>query len=376
MPSLTVEYKIVTRIYANLKGLATTFYHAGLVEKPAVVEEFARGFTGSKQLFDFVDVGSGKDRADDKIIEIFKLHLYDCHCRHIFFGCSHDNGYARLLEDLADQPVTGRITLMEGVPFEKELNVLKSKYETTQFQNLFRTDKIKTYQQTGYALQTTLPHQTHPSYSMPPPVLPSPQQQPTPQSGTGLRYHAPSEPQSSNNKSNATPSPILSNAISGSSNAPPVQIKPATWASTTAAAAPPQALVSPPPTPLPAIIPRNKYGQRVDPPSTYNKTEFHRIRTLKLCNLHYLRGDCPYDPCHHDHHYKISKSELATLQYLARMVPCQWGTECDDPKCIYGHKCPANYEGTECRFGAECNFPAEMHGVDGTVVRTTRVGKK
>ena len=32
-----------------------------------MIEEFARGFTGSKQLFDFVDVGMGKDRADDKI---------------------------------------------------------------------------------------------------------------------------------------------------------------------------------------------------------------------------------------------------------------------------------------------------------------------
>lgn len=74
MPSITAEYKIVTRIYANLKGLATTLYLAGIVEKPTVVEDFARGFTGSKQLFDFVDVGSGKDRADDKIIGISRSH--------------------------------------------------------------------------------------------------------------------------------------------------------------------------------------------------------------------------------------------------------------------------------------------------------------
>ncbi|KAL9606951.1 MAG: hypothetical protein Q9167_008085 [Letrouitia subvulpina] len=74
MPSLSAEYKIVTRIYANLKGLAMTSYHAGIVEKPTVMEDFARGFTGSKQLFDFVDVGSGKDRADDKIIGISGTH--------------------------------------------------------------------------------------------------------------------------------------------------------------------------------------------------------------------------------------------------------------------------------------------------------------
>ena len=67
MPDLSSEYKIVTRLYANLKGLGETCRKAGIVEDSSVVENFARGFTGSKQLFDFVDVGSGKDRADEKI---------------------------------------------------------------------------------------------------------------------------------------------------------------------------------------------------------------------------------------------------------------------------------------------------------------------
>ena len=61
------DCKIVTRIYANLKGLGDVCHRSGLVEKPQQIEDFARGFTGSKQLFDFVDVGMGKDRADDKI---------------------------------------------------------------------------------------------------------------------------------------------------------------------------------------------------------------------------------------------------------------------------------------------------------------------
>ena len=66
-PDLSSEYKIVTRLYANLKGLGETCRKAGIVEDASTVEDFARGFTGSKQLFDFVDVGSGKDRADEKI---------------------------------------------------------------------------------------------------------------------------------------------------------------------------------------------------------------------------------------------------------------------------------------------------------------------
>ena len=67
IPGLSSDYKIMTRIYANLKGLGDVCHRTGILEKPSLIEDFARGFTGSKQLFDFVDVGSGKDRADDKI---------------------------------------------------------------------------------------------------------------------------------------------------------------------------------------------------------------------------------------------------------------------------------------------------------------------
>ena len=66
-PTLSSDFKIVTRVYANLKGLGDACYKFGLLNNSSLMEDFARGFTGSKQLFDFVDVGSGKDRADDKI---------------------------------------------------------------------------------------------------------------------------------------------------------------------------------------------------------------------------------------------------------------------------------------------------------------------
>lgn len=67
VPGLSSDYKIVTRVYANIKGLGDVCNRAGIVESPAIMEDFMRGFTGSKQLFDFIDVGSGKDRADDKV---------------------------------------------------------------------------------------------------------------------------------------------------------------------------------------------------------------------------------------------------------------------------------------------------------------------
>ena len=147
------------RIYANLQGLATVCYRANIVDHPSKIEDFARGFTRGKTLCDFTDVGPGKDRADGKIAgelveeigrdtivadfveETLKLHLYDYHCRNILFGCSHDNGYARLLEQYVDDAeVMPRLTLMEGIPFEKELEVLP--FSKHKFSGLFRESKI------------------------------------------------------------------------------------------------------------------------------------------------------------------------------------------------------------------------------------------
>jgi len=67
IPGISSDFKIVTRVYANVKGLGDVCHRAGILDSPSIMEDFMRGFTGSKQLFDFIDVGSGKDRADDKV---------------------------------------------------------------------------------------------------------------------------------------------------------------------------------------------------------------------------------------------------------------------------------------------------------------------
>ncbi|MCJ1453869.1 hypothetical protein MMC28_004218 [Mycoblastus sanguinarius] len=358
VPDLPSDYKIVTRIYANLKGLGDVCHRSGILENPTLIEDFARGFTGSKQLFDFVDVGMGKDRADDKISEIFKLHLYDCHCRHILFGCSHDNGYARLLEGL-DSSILSGITLLEGVPFEKELANLKSKYRTTRFEGLFRTKKINVYQQQYYQPPAPQINGLPPNGLPPPPV----------------NYQSPYQP--------VMAQPVIARTASVSpANTAILNPTAPTWASTAMTVPPPTQMASPPLTPQPVPtnakqIPRNRYGQRIDPVVQYDPNEVKRIKKLKMCNVHFLRNDCPYDPCTHDHHYKPNKNELATLRYVSRMTPCKFGSECDDLKCIYGHRCPSDTEGKrDCRFGENCRFERELHGIDRTIVRTTKVGGK
>lgn len=73
------------------------------------------------------------------------------------FGCSHDNGYARLLEEVGDRRNLDRITLVEGVPFERELAALQTKYRSTKFEGLFRTTKINIYQQYAQPMPPSLP---------------------------------------------------------------------------------------------------------------------------------------------------------------------------------------------------------------------------
>lgn len=73
---LPSDFRIVTRIYANMKGLGDICKKSGILSTATMIEDFARGFTGSKQLFDFIDVGMGKDRADDKISGRFHCCLW------------------------------------------------------------------------------------------------------------------------------------------------------------------------------------------------------------------------------------------------------------------------------------------------------------
>lgn len=87
--------KIVARIYANVRGLGETLFKAGIIDKLSVFEDFVRGFNGGRLLFDFVDVGSGKDRADDKLAG--KLSSFS-HYHHGYItrknkliSCSHNN---------------------------------------------------------------------------------------------------------------------------------------------------------------------------------------------------------------------------------------------------------------------------------------------
>lgn len=274
---------------------------------------------------------------------MFKLHVYDPRCKHVIFGCSHDNGFARLLEKyMFDTTVTKRVTLLEGVPFEKELVTLP--YKRQKFGSLFRAEKINVNaaQILGPAAIRSLTR---------------------------------------------TPSESVSSLTESGYNKPGAI---SSWASKAAAAAtvlPPTPPVQKTVLALPLTketIPRNRAGQRVDPILKYDKEAVDKVRRLKMCNIHFLRNECPYgEKCTHRHDKAPTPKELEILRVVARMACCRNGSACEDPKCIYGHRCQApermdkakylNDGGRTCIFGPECVFGPEFHDTDLNVVKTTRV---
>ncbi|KAI4186106.1 MAG: hypothetical protein L6R41_003678 [Letrouitia leprolyta] len=106
---------VVIRAYANLRGLGKACIKNGLMRATADLSLFANGFTGRQPLFDFVDVGLGKERADHKVKEVFNFFVTIPQCKHIVLGVSHDSGYAPFLERFAaDTTISDHITLLEG----------------------------------------------------------------------------------------------------------------------------------------------------------------------------------------------------------------------------------------------------------------------
>jgi hypothetical protein len=388
------DIKVMVRVYANLKWLSDTLYKTGNIQTPSLLEDFARGFTTTYALFDFVDVGYGKDRADCKMSETFKLFLSDYHCRQILFGCSHDNGYARLLEQFVDdQAAKTRVTLMEGVPFEKELVVLP--FQMKKFDGIFKDAKLVTTppdfitgNNIGIRQRVDSNGLNATSDPFTPGIRTVTPRISTPYSSTYSPVPQVDGPGSAPYRTDHT----RSTSIASSENTSDSGIGGHTWAGMAKmSAGKPFTEVKPRKNQdkaQPKEVLRNIRGQRIDEPLDYDRDEVQRIKKLKMCNQHYIgiNGCCHYkagksEKCPHRHDIKLNKHELHCLRIVSRETPCKKGMDCDDPHCIYGHRCPfptANEGGMRgsgaCLNGENCRFPREMHGTDTKAVKTVRVG--
>lgn len=314
------------------------------------------------------------------MVENFKIFTQDYHCRKLLFGCSHDNGYARVLDECSDKAeIVSKVVLLEGVPFEKEL--LPLPYSAKKFPGIFRDSKLVAL---GATAQPPPAGKLRQTSGIGTPVAPSKVYDVS--SGLPGRFPAPL-PQVMDSPIPAraivalprTPSSstIASDGFVTASRPAPAIIS---WAAK-AAAPPPPASASPAyePADRNGVIARNRAGQRIDPPiRDYDKAEVDRIKKLKLCNIHFLREECPWDlQCSHSHAYQPSRSEINTLRLVARMSPCSMGSACQDIRCIFGHRCPAPPNNKKvpkgiksCMFTETCKFPLELHDIDLNVVKT------
>ncbi|GLA68211.1 hypothetical protein AtubIFM55763_003280 [Aspergillus tubingensis] len=342
--------KIITRMYVNLKDLSEMCVRGVISTDPSSIEGFAKGFNNGHPLFDLVD--TGLDNAHDKIagthqdflvqdtcIEAFKVNLYNCHCHQIFLGCADTNAYAQILVDIMeDIDLVGRVTLIEGITFEKDLAKIKAAYRVSQFPEILRNTKITPVWAPWKAAVASKP---------PPALTPSPRPGAVPLSRTSTS--------TSTNASTSMSSTSARPSTPGEFQV--VQSKSITPA-------------------RPKIVERNKYGQRVDRVDfkSIPREEMNRLKKLKLCNLHYLLGECTIDNCQHDHSRRLTKSELSVLTAIARMTPCRYGLDCDDPECTYGHRCPHAEPGKkDCYWGSNCRFDPAAHGIDTNIVKLTKV---
>ncbi|KAI4108306.1 MAG: hypothetical protein LQ339_002207 [Xanthoria mediterranea] len=115
---------IVVRAYANLSGLGTACWREMRADRPDM-RSFAGEFSARNPLFDFVDVGVGRERADEKIISSMEFYLQNVQWEHIFLAVCHDQGYIPFLEQLAeDERVRDGVTLIYGARVARRYRTL------------------------------------------------------------------------------------------------------------------------------------------------------------------------------------------------------------------------------------------------------------
>ncbi|KAI9889896.1 MAG: hypothetical protein M1814_004731 [Vezdaea aestivalis] len=139
---LGFEVDVVVKIYCNLKGMDKIYHQHGILSKAIGYDSFMRGLNKSSPSIDAIDAGNGKECADSKIHYNLSAAVANVQCKHIILGCSSDNGYARILTPLGNDPEkSSMISLLEGRPFAAELQALKSRFRTTEFKDIFRSEK-------------------------------------------------------------------------------------------------------------------------------------------------------------------------------------------------------------------------------------------
>lgn len=330
------DWNIVVNVVLNLQGLGNKLQTCGIINNPNELQAFGRSFGLAHPLFNFIDVGSGKERADHKIRETLRLFLPLAQCKHIFFGPCHDNGYLPVLEPLKRDPTaSSRITLVETTP--AETGFLALGFNRAKFPKVFR--------------DTYLPSRSTGPVNSPQPMT-LPMRTASIQNGT-----SPFTPQ-------ATPSAVTT---SKHTSPDPMPAEAGSWATVGKATGPKSIDIAPKKVAPRRHVVLNADDERLDAPlprpdPAAEKRFLARTKEQgKSCNNYHLTGHCPTGQyCDYTHGERLSPGEVLVMKHKARSITCGQRHLCRDPDCIYGHHC--KFGGKGC-FADNCWF-GDTHYMD------------
>ncbi|KAL9576767.1 MAG: hypothetical protein Q9203_007673 [Teloschistes exilis] len=293
LPAAGSNTDVVVRAYANLRGLGRACLKYGWMDATTAtmttgLQQFANGFTGRQPLFDFVDVGDGKEKADQKIKDVFSFHIANPQCAHVFLGVSHDSGYVPFLGGFAGDPsYRDRITLLHGHQISPAIQKLGFS-RSVKFTSVFAPAAAAPFVPSAAPQQQPKIHHHHP-----PPPSPHLNQPQAATTTTKQSNRAPKGPFISPNTDSRRLGPILKNAN----------------------------------------------GHRIDRPLNVEPSLQQAMAKKNLCVWLFLKGHC--DGCVRNHSHKpLSEKEYEALWLVARQGQCFGYRKhrfCVDPGCVYGH---------------------------------------
>lgn len=95
--NIPLHSKIIVRVFFNASSTHGKLGKDG-IRGTAAGHAFMIQFSETHPLFDFLDCGSGKERADTKIRQNFELFVDNPYCRAVFLAVCYDGGFVRMLE--------------------------------------------------------------------------------------------------------------------------------------------------------------------------------------------------------------------------------------------------------------------------------------
>jgi hypothetical protein len=362
-PELCVgNASIVANIWANLGGLAKALLHDGSIKTTDQMSEFAEGFSRNRAEFDFVNVGRGKENADNKLRRMFNFYYNNIQCKKIFFAGCHDTGYIHDLEEKrGTEESERRIVLLETTPAEPQFRQLG--FPITHFDNVFRSKPLDNETKHSRALSfddTSFNNKRMTAASPLTWAASSSKLQ------TSWRSKAGGEDDEHDEKDLGR----LSSTVQRSENGG-ISIN---YASAGKNKDHHNIDISIAKSQKRRSILYNAAQQRLDLPNnrswsmcaqqSYNK-KIEQIKPKVFCNEFYLVGDCPRGvSCFFDHSKELTSEELKIHRYRARTGPCTTGPSCQNFDCYSSHHCPAGrncYKGSECLFSNAKSYYGDLH---------------